>query len=181
MRRLLLTLALALTLTPAPASGQRPNPNLALGGTVTASSTYPGRDYDPKAVVDGDRKGLGWAAGGGWNDGTFGQFPDDISVEFEGGRPLVVSRVVVVGLQDDFNNPTEPFVGQNSPYALRDFDVQVRDQKTHHWRTVATVAGNTKVISEVTFAPERTAAVRVVVRASAHDFSCVVEVEAYRE
>src|SRR5208282_3562106 len=42
------------------------------GGTASASSTYvyPGYSFPASAVINGDRTGLNWGYGGGWNDAT---------------------------------------------------------------------------------------------------------------
>ena len=39
------------------------------GGVATASSTL-NPNYPASAAINGDRRGIGWGAGGGWNDGT---------------------------------------------------------------------------------------------------------------
>ena len=39
------------------------------GGIATASSTL-GPNYPASGAINGDRKGLNWGSGGGWNDGT---------------------------------------------------------------------------------------------------------------
>ena len=41
------------------------------GATAAASSTY-GSGYPASAAINGDRKGLNWNSGGGWNDATAG-------------------------------------------------------------------------------------------------------------
>jgi hypothetical protein len=40
------------------------------GATATSSSNYPYGVYNAAATINGDRKGVNWGAGGGWNDGT---------------------------------------------------------------------------------------------------------------
>src|SRR6185436_13997973 len=73
--------AVHVTVTPAPG---RMNWALASnGGLALASSTYSG-NYPAAGAINGDRKGLKWGAGGGWNDGTPNTSPDWIEVDFNG-------------------------------------------------------------------------------------------------
>src|SRR5262249_20262158 len=53
----------------------------ASGATVTSSSFY-NSGYAPAGAIDGDRKGVFWSNGGGWNDGTLYGFPDWLEVDF---------------------------------------------------------------------------------------------------
>src|SRR5262249_12543628 len=46
------------------------------GGVATASSSYNTGGYGAAGAINGDRKGLSWGSGGGWNDDTFSSFPD---------------------------------------------------------------------------------------------------------
>src|SRR5688572_19395535 len=81
---------------PPPPPPSAESTNVALGGAVTASSTY-GPGFPPSAVVNGDRRGLNWANGSGWNDATSRVFPDWIQAVFPGGR-RTIDRVVVYTL-----------------------------------------------------------------------------------
>src|SRR5205823_5831673 len=51
------------------------------GGVATASSAF-SASYAPSGANNGDRKGLNWANGGGWNDATPGVFPDWLQISF---------------------------------------------------------------------------------------------------
>ena len=53
------------------------------GGTAVASSTD-GSGFPASGVINGDRRGLNWGAGGGWQDGTAGVWPDWLEVQFNG-------------------------------------------------------------------------------------------------
>lgn len=76
------------------------------GATAMASSTV-NSNYPVSAVNDGDRKGLNWGAGGGWNDGTLGQFPDWVELDF--GVSQAISEIDVFTCQDaELWRPVEP-------------------------------------------------------------------------
>lgn len=136
--------------------------------TMTASSTYPG--FPLSTLNDGDTSTAAWCAGQtghGWNDATEGVFPDDVTATFP--APVDIGRVVVTTL----SRATCPYGG------VSDADVQV--QVDGAWRTVATVRGNTGERIEVTFPVVAAGALRVhVLDSTTHDFSRLVEVEAYR-
>ena len=62
------------------------------GGIASASSSYSAA-YPVSAVNDNVRSGAGWGAGGGWNDGTPGSFPDWVQINFNGQK--TIDHVVV--------------------------------------------------------------------------------------
>src|SRR5262245_47003145 len=72
------------------------------GATASASSTY-SSSYPVGSTIDGDRKGLNWGAGGGWNDATNGAWPDWLEVDFPSAK--TVSEIDVFTLQDNFSSP----------------------------------------------------------------------------
>jgi hypothetical protein len=90
----------------------------------------------------------------------------------------LLSRVVVVSLQNDFTNPVGPTNAMTTAYGSVDFDVQVRDASFNR-RTVAQVRRNNKVLNDVSFAPIHGSAVRVDVLAAGVCFSRLVKVEVY--
>src|SRR5262249_53708273 len=51
------------------------------GGTATASSSY-SAGYGPSGTIDGNRTGVNWGSGGGWNDATPNTFADWLQVDF---------------------------------------------------------------------------------------------------
>ena len=82
--------------------------NLALasnGAVATASSVY-NSDYGPAGAINGDRKGLSWGSGGGWNDATAGNFPDWLEVDFNAINSI--QEIDVFTVQDAVATPTDP-------------------------------------------------------------------------
>lgn len=67
-------------------------------------------DGDPDesggGVINGDRRGLNWGAGGAWADGTGGVFPDWLEVAFNGSK--TIDQVDVFAMQDTYTSPSEP-------------------------------------------------------------------------
>ncbi|MET0623106.1 MAG: discoidin domain-containing protein [Pyrinomonadaceae bacterium] len=167
-----LTLSFMFCLT---ASAQQ---NFALDGTASASaSSTANANFPASAVIDGDRTGYQWGAGGGWNDATRGAFPDSLTVTL--ARPYSIGRVTLVTLQDAFNAPTEPTPTQTcAVYGVKDFTVEVLTPTG--WQQTAAVTGNSLCVREVSFAPVRGMAVRLTVTAS-HDglYSRIVEAEVH--
>jgi hypothetical protein len=148
------------------------------GGLATASSSL-NDNYPPGAVIDGDRKGLGWGAGGGWRDATAGSFPDWIQVEFSSSKQI--DEINVFTLQDTWWNPAEPTLtmifGNNG---ITKFDVQYWNGS--NWVTVpggAVTTNNNKVWRHFTFTPITTDKIRVQINAAKTDSSMVVELEAF--
>jgi hypothetical protein len=148
------------------------------GATVSASSQY-STAYPVSAINDGDRKGLNWGAGGGWNDATYGAYPDWVEVDFSGAKN--VDEVDVFTLQDNYGSPIEPVEALTfSAYGITDFNLQYWDDAVG-WKQVpgATVAGNNKVWTRFLFGQLTTSKIRVVVNNSLAGFSRITEVEAW--
>jgi len=148
------------------------------GATATASSTFTDRNYSPGGAIDGDRKGLNWENGGGWNDSTRGVWPDALNVSFNGSK--TISEIRVYTLQDSFNNPQEPTPDMNaSLYGLIDFDVQYWDGS--QWVTVpgGAIRGNDKVMRTITFPSLATTVIRINVLNARAYYSRITEVEAF--
>ena len=138
---------------------------------VTAVAAYP-----PSAVNNGDRKGLNWGNGGGWNDATGAQYPDWIRIDFNGAKSI--DRVVVYTLQDNYLNPIEPTDTQTfSLYGVTDFTVEGWNGSS--WSVLASVSGNNRVKRTVTFASFTTTAIRVSIARSLYLYSRIVEIEAW--
>ena len=156
-----------------PVNAARP----ANGGSVSASSTY-SSGFPASAAIDGDRRGLGWESGGGWNDGTANSFPDALQVSFDAVKSI--NEIDVFTLQDNYRSPVEPTESMTfSLYGITDFDVQYWNGST--WVTVpgGTVSGNNKVWRKFSFTPVSTTAIRVNVRNAPASFSRITEVEAW--
>ena len=148
------------------------------GSIASASSTFTDRNYSTAGAIDGDRKGLNWENGGGWNDNTRGAWPDSLTVSFSGGK--LINEIRVYTVQDNFKNPQEPSAEMTaSLYGLIDFDIQYWDGS--QWVTVpgGAIRGNDKVMRTVTFPYVTTTNIRInVLNARAH-YSRITEVEAF--
>ena len=64
------------------------------------------RALSASAVINGDRKGVGWGNGGGWHDGTFNAWPDWLEVQFNGSK--TIEEIDVFTVQDNYSAPSEP-------------------------------------------------------------------------
>ncbi|MDQ6654159.1 MAG: right-handed parallel beta-helix repeat-containing protein, partial [Acidobacteriota bacterium] len=115
------------TPTPSPTPTPTPPPppstiNVAAaanGATVTASSVYSSA-YTANGVIDGDRKGVNWGNGGGWNDATPDVYADWLKVDFDGAK--TIGEIDVYTLQDDSQHPAEPTDAMTfSQYGIVDF------------------------------------------------------------
>jgi hypothetical protein len=160
-----------------------PNPNrsnVALasnGGLATASSTYTA-NYPPAGAINGDRKGMNWGAGGGWNDGTPNASPDWIEVDFNGSK--AIDEVDVFSMQDNYSAPVEPTPTLTfTSWGLRAFEVQ-------YWTGTAwvdvpngAVTANNLVWRQFTFGAVTTSKIRVYVTGALNGYSRVIEVEAW--
>ena len=148
------------------------------GASATASSTF-GGGYDPSGTINGDRKGLNWGNGGGWNDASLNTYPDWVQVNFNASKHI--NEIDVFTLQDNFTNPQEPTEAQTfSLYGIRDFQVQYWDGTA--WQTVpnGSVTGNNKVWRKFTFPEISTDKIRVYITGTADGYSRITEIEAYR-
>ncbi len=147
------------------------------GATATASSSY-SSNYPASSVIDGDRRGLGWNSGGGWNDATGDAFPDWVEVGFAGQKSL--TEVDVFTLQDSPAAPLEPTEAMTfTKYGVTAFEVQYWDGSS--WRAIpgAAVSGNDRVWSKFTFPAVSTSRIRVVISGALAGYSRITEVEAY--
>lgn len=157
---------------------------------ATASSTI-NANFPASAVIDGDRQGRNWGNGGGWNDGTEGQFASDwLQVNFAGTK--TINMIDVFTLRDNFASRTdEPTLTEtfstapNTGYGITSFNVQYWNGST--WVDVpgGQVIWNNNVWRQFTFSPISTSAIRVVVRDSVvwtsipNNYSRIVEVQAW--
>ena len=154
--------------------------NMALaanGGVATASSTLNG-NYPAAGAINGDRRGIGWGAGGGWNDGTLNASPDWIEVAFNG--PRTIDEINVFSMQDTYTAPLDPTLAMTFGYfGLRAFEVQYWNGAA--WVAVpgGTITNNNRVWRQVLFAPITTTRIRVHVTQALNGYSRVIEVEAW--
>ena len=174
------------TPTPTPTATASPTPvpvgtNVALavnGGVASASSTY-NDNYPVMAVNDGDRLGLNWGNGGGWNDGTPNVWPDWVEIDFNASYPI--NEIDFFTLQDNFQNPSPPTLDMTfTLYGVTDFEVQYWTGST--WTDIpgGDVTGNNHVWRQFTFANITTAKIRVLINNSLAAYSRVTEIEAYK-
>src|SRR5258707_1344179 len=95
------------------------------GGVASASSSYAsgGAVFPPSGANDGDRLGLQWGNGGGWNDATTDAFPDWLQITFSGVKS--VSEIDVFTVQDAFTAPVTPTLAMTfTQYGITAFEVQ---------------------------------------------------------
>ena len=158
-----------------------PRVNVALqanGGVATASSTNTGANFTPAGTNNGDRKGLSWGAGGGWNDNTFSNFPDWLQITFSGQKSI--NEIDVFTIQDNYANPVDPTATLTfNNLGITAFDVQYWTGTA--WMTVSggSITGNNLVWRKITFPALTTSQIRVVVNGSVDGWSRITEIEAY--
>jgi hypothetical protein len=149
------------------------------GGVASASSTYSACcDFGTAGANNGDRKGLNWGSGGGWNDATSGSYPDWLQITFSGVQSI--GEIDVFTVQDNFSAPVDPTSSMTfTQYGITAFQVQYLSGSA--WVDVpgGNVTGNNLVWRRFTFAPVSTSAIRVLVNASLNGYSRIVEVEAW--
>ncbi|HEX5069468.1 MAG TPA: Ig-like domain-containing protein [Vicinamibacterales bacterium] len=157
----------------------RINVALAANGSVATASSVLGANYGPSGAINGDRRGLGWGNGGGWNDGTANAYPDWLTIQFNALR--TIDEVDVFSMQDAFSNPIDPTPDLVfTTWGLRAFDIQYWDGTG--WANVpgASIANNNLVWRRFTLVtPVTTSAIRLVVNAALNGSSRVIEVEAW--
>jgi subtilisin family serine protease len=172
------TTSTAVTITVAAPAATGTNVALAAnGGVATASSVY-NANYPIVSVNNGDRKGLKWGAGGGWNDSTNNIYPDWVQITFIEQKNI--NEIDVFTLQDNYPAPLEPTTGLTfTKYGITAFDVQYWDGAI--WVTVpgGSITGNNLVWRTVTFPVVVTDRVRVLVKGSLAGYSRITEIEAY--
>ncbi|HEX8474158.1 MAG TPA: zinc-dependent metalloprotease family protein [Pyrinomonadaceae bacterium] len=148
------------------------------GATASASSVYDSRNYSPMSAIDGDRIGLNWEAGGGWNDATRDAYPDWLEVNFGAQRTIGLVRVVT--LQDDFKNPVVPAPSlQATLYGLLDYEIQTWNGSAWVTAPGGSVTGNNLVMRTFVLPAITTDKIRVLVHNARQHHSRIVEVEAF--
>jgi hypothetical protein len=147
------------------------------GGSAFASTEH-SAGYAASGAINGERAGLNWGNGGGWNDGTPGDWPDYLQVAFP--APQLIDEIDVFSVQDNYQAPATPTLGQTfSLYGVTDFQVQTWSGT--EWVTVpgGEISGNTQVWRRVTFTPVVTTGIRILVNGALTTWSRITEVEAY--
>ena len=166
------------TSTPMPTASQGINVALASNGAVASASSQHSSGFPVSATIDGDRRGLNWGSGGGWNDASASVYPDWLEVDFNGSQ--TINEIDVFTLQDNYSNPVEPSLTDTfTAYGITSFDIQYWNGSA--WVTVpnGSISGNNRVWTKVQFSAITTSKVRVVVNASLAGYSRIVEVEAW--
>jgi hypothetical protein len=158
-----------------PAGPTSTNVALASNGAVAVASSSFNGNFPASAVINGDRKGMNWSAGGGWADGTMDSWPDWVEVDFNGTKTL--NQVNVYTLQDNWQNPVEPTDTMTfSQYGITDFQVQAWNGSA--WQTIGTASGNNLVKRSFNVSVTTTK-IRVLVTGSLSDLSRITEIEAF--
>jgi len=155
-----------------------PSTNFALAsnGAVAVASSTNGPGFMPATVIDNQRSGANWGAGGGWNDATSGTFPDWIEIDFNGVK--TIDSAVVYSVQDNYLNPVEPT--DSMTFTLRGIaDFQVQGFDGSNWVTLATVTGNNLVKRTVAFSPFATDRIRIYVTKALASWTRITEIEAW--
>ena len=159
-----------------------PRINVALrtnGGIATASSTY-STNYTVGATNDGDRKGLNWGAGGGWNDATTTVYPDWVQITFNGPKPI--DEIDVFTLQDTYTAPIDPTSDLTfTKYGVTAFDVQYWNGTAWVTAPGGSITGNNLVWRKITLPAITTDRIRVQVNASLSNWSRIIEIEAFAQ
>ena len=128
------------------------------------------------SVNDGERAGLNWGHGGGWNDNTANSYPDWVQIIFNGAK--TIDHVVVYTLQDNYANPVEPTDTLTfTQYGVTGFTVQGWTGSS--WTTLATVSGNNLVKRTVNFNAYTTTRIRINVTGALASYSRITEIEAW--
>ena len=163
-------------------AGPPPPSNVALavnGGVASASSTYSAAGYSfaVSSVNDGERAGLNWGHGGGWNDSTANSYPDWVQITFNSAK--TIDHVVVYTLQDNYANPVQPTDTMTfSQYGVTAFTVQ-GSNGGGTWVTLGTITGNNLVKRTVNFTAASYDRVRINVTAALASYARITEIEAY--
>ncbi len=148
------------------------------GGVATASSTYDAISYPVEAANNGDRKGVKWAAGGGWNDATNNVYPDWMQITFNGQK--IIDEIDLFTLQDNYAAPVDPTQTTTfTKYGITAFDLQ--QWNGAEWVTLpgGSITGNNLVWRKITFPAITTDRIRVVVNDSLGGYSRITEIEVY--
>jgi len=146
--------------------------NAAKGATVTVSSSLDAGLYPASSVTDGVTSSALWGAGGGWSDGTPGDFTDD-RIEIDFGQARTIDKLTV----HTVNSAAFPA----ADFGIRDFYFEYWDGSA--WVALGDpVTGNTAAMTSVSFSPVTTTKVRLTVTASNDgQHSRITEIEAFQE
>ena len=142
------------------------------GATASATSTLDADLYPASSVSDGITSSALWSAGGGWSDGTPGDFTDDrLEIAFNGLK--TIDRLTVYTV-DSAAFPAASF-------GIKDFNFEYWDGSA--WAALGSaVTGNASPVKTLSFSAVTTSKVRLNVTASNDgQYSRVTEVQAFQE
>jgi hypothetical protein len=157
---------------------ERTNVALAANGATASASSQVSTNYPAYSTINGDRRGLNWNNGGGWNDGSVNTHPDWLQIDFNGSK--TIDEINVITLQDNPATPAEPTESMTfTLYGLTGYSVQYWNGSA--WTTVngGTVSGNNKVWRKFTFTAITTTKIRVLTSSSPDAYSRITELEAW--
>lgn len=140
------------------------------GANASASSQRAGPEFAAQNVINGNTSPELWGtAGGGWSDGTPGEFPDILEIHF--GQDRFIDTVSIFTL----HSATYPA----EDYGIRDWRLEYFHED--QWHLLDTVTGNTAGVHTHRFEAVSTDRIRVLVDAAngANDHSRIVEVQAF--
>src|SRR6185436_2447472 len=161
-------------------SGSHINVAAAINGSIASASSTINGLYAPSGANNGDRKGVNWGNGGGWNDATQGTQPDWLQIDFAG--PQTIDEIDIFTVQDDYANPVEPALGLPfTLYGITAFQVQYWDGLS--WAIVpgGDITGNNQVWRQFAFGAINTTKIRILVTGALAGYSRITEVEAYSD
>ena len=147
------------------------------GGVATTSSTF-SSGFPVSGVNNGDRRGLNWGSGGGWNDATPNSYPDWVQINFSATKTLY--EIDVFTVQDLFASPAIPTPTMTfNTRGITAFQVQTWNGGT--WVDVpgGNVVDNNLVWRHFAFAPITTDRIRVLINGAADAHSRLAEIEAW--
>jgi len=157
---------------------ERTNVALSANGATASASSQFSTNYPVYSTINGDRRGLNWNNGGGWNDGTINIHPDWLQIDFNGSK--TIDEINVITLQDNPATPAEPTESMTfTLYGLTGYSVQYWNDSAWVTLTGGTVSGNNKVWKKFTFTAITTTKIRVLTSSSADAYSRITEVEAW--
>jgi hypothetical protein len=166
--------SLSITIQPPPG---RINVALAANGGVASASTADS-GFPVSGVINGDRRGLNWGSGGGWQDTTHNVWPDWFEVQFSG--PHLIEEIDVFTLQDSYSSPSEPTLSMNfTKWGLQDFVVEYWTGSAWEALPGGSMLNNTRVWRQFNFFPVTTSRIRVWVTRALGSRSRLIEIEAY--
>ena len=153
--------------------------NLALAGTVTASSTYLAGGYPTSAVNNGNRVTgtSGWGAGEGWQTEAYPSVssPEWLEIDFKEKKYL--NKISLFTIKDSVNYTTVTAGDTFTLYGVVNFDMQYWNGTV--WVTVKSVLNNNQVWVDATFPTVSTDKIRIYFTEALAGRARIIELEAW--